>query len=482
MIDARRIFAVALFLTPVLAAGCRPQVPGPVELDTTGVEPKIDYTRLAEALAKTVNDKGQVVAEIARSRRDALTEQLKLLAVTGPTATPELLPAPADRLAYWYNARAAWAMELGLRSDFSEHSAGPCILQRRFPLDGRMMTLCQIDSALCADGDFRTIVAAPGVHVDRARMPTEVFSSEDIHERIARRFEEFIDDPLRFEIRVDRKRIRVPAVLWDLRERLVARFQRDHNAAGANLVTVLLWHVNGSAHRRLQSAIGYRIVGPKGRLPPRRPAGVRPVPSPTRIYDITVTMGTCSSTVPGDPLFARTAAATIEADGYAVSALRMSAHEGTHLDAPAHFLPDGKAITDYPPERFVLNATVVDAAGRDEVDADVLAGLEIARGEAVLFQTDNSASHPGRHVHLSVKAADALVDRGVSLVGLDALSVDAADSTRFPIHRRLLAADVLILEGLDLAAVPPGRYTLCCLPLKLPGTEASPTRAVLLAP
>ena len=80
---------------------------------------------------------------------------------------------------------------------------------------------------------------------------------------------------------------------------------------------------------------------------------------------------------------------------------------------------------------------------------------------------------------LSQEAARICAAAKAGLVGIDCLSVDGYESA-LPVHRILLNSDVLILEGIDLSAVPAGRYTLICLPLSLGGAEASPVRAVLV--
>ena len=113
------------------------------------------------------------------------------------------------------------------------------------------------------------------------------------------------------------------------------------------------------------------------------------------------------------------------------------------------------------------------------------AGLE--SGRAVLLKTENSRSglvvnrqFSQKYVHLEPEAAGYLAALGAPLVGLDYYSVDPFETADYPAHRALLGAGVLILEGINLARVPAGNYTLLCLPLKLPGLEASPVRAVLL--
>jgi arylformamidase len=85
-----------------------------------------------------------------------------------------------------------------------------------------------------------------------------------------------------------------------------------------------------------------------------------------------------------------------------------------------------------------------------------------------------------RFVFLSGEAAAFCVRKGVGLVGLDYISIERYGDRSFPAHRQLMQSGALILEGIHLGDVSPGRYTLICLPLKIEGSEASPVRAVLL--
>jgi arylformamidase len=205
------------------------------------------------------------------------------------------------------------------------------------------------------------------------------------------------------------------------------------------------------------------------------------------IYDISVPLGEVAAYADDLP-FERLVACMAEEAGYALSNLSMSAHAGTHLDAPAHLISGGKTLDQYPAERFILTAQVVEVRDHESIPADSL-GKVVAEGEdyALLFKTQNS--HNGllkrrkfsqRFVYLSAEAARMAVQMGAKLVGIDSLSVDRVDDHSFSAHRILLENDVLILEGTDLGGVPPGRYTLICLPLKIKGGEAAPARAVLL--
>ncbi len=205
------------------------------------------------------------------------------------------------------------------------------------------------------------------------------------------------------------------------------------------------------------------------------------------MYDISVTLGEESIDYPGDTPYRREMASRLEdGEAYDLSGLELSAHSGTHIDVPAHFVPGGKAIDQYQVENFVFSALVLDIDDRRCVMASSVEKADIRQGEAVLFRTENSVSGRCRngvfsesYVHLSPAAADACVAKGVALVGIDYISIEKYGDLDFPAHRTLLSAGVLVLEGIDLARVQPGRFTLFCFPLKMRGAEASPTRAVL---
>ncbi len=206
------------------------------------------------------------------------------------------------------------------------------------------------------------------------------------------------------------------------------------------------------------------------------------------IYDISVTLGDEAPVYPGDPAYSREKVFSLDKGDIAeVSKLTLCAHSGTHLDLPAHFFRNSPGVDAVPPASFILPARVLEIEDRQAVGLDELKSRDTGSGLAVLFKTANSRSglvRSGRfseeYVFIRKKAALRLAALKVPLAGIDYYSVDSFGSHDYPSHRTLLAAGTLILEGIDLAAVPPGDYTLICLPLKLPGVEASPVRAVLL--
>jgi len=191
---------------------------------------------------------------------------------------------------------------------------------------------------------------------------------------------------------------------------------------------------------------------------------------------------------PGDPQVQMHRISNIEAgDTSNVTQITMSCHTGTHVDAPDHFLNNGKTVENLSLDLLIGRVYVLHLPDVDTITASVLMDAEIPpRTRRLLFKTRNSEiwAKGGQDfqtdfVGLSVDAAELLVDRNVRLVGIDYLSI-APFKMGKPVHTILLDAGVVVIEGLDLSQVSQGRYTLHCLPLKLGGAEGAPTRAVLV--
>jgi arylformamidase len=206
-----------------------------------------------------------------------------------------------------------------------------------------------------------------------------------------------------------------------------------------------------------------------------------------KIYDISVPISASLVTWPKDPPVRISQPRHFDKGDHAVvSHLDMGAHTGTHVDAPAHFLPNGASLGSLDLQVLVGPALVVYTPNADALTPGVLEDLSIPPGtERLLFRTRNSdlwaqASHTFYQdfVAISEEGALWLIDRGIRLVGIDYLSVAPYADTG-PTHRILLQAGVIPLEGLDLHSVEPGLYQLVCLPLCIPGIEGAPARAIL---
>jgi arylformamidase len=207
-----------------------------------------------------------------------------------------------------------------------------------------------------------------------------------------------------------------------------------------------------------------------------------------RTYDISLTVSPQLPTWPGDPSIVLERVEKIENGSNSnVYRLDMGVHTGTHVDAPYHFLPDGKTVEQLNLNMLTGRAYVLYLPDVDVITAAVLDAAQIPpRTRRVLFKTRNSgywkdasAGFRTDFVGLSADGAEYLIKRGVKLVGVDYLSVAPYHHSR-PTHEILLSAGVVILEGLDLSQVSQGRYTLYCLPLKLAGSDGAPARAILI--
>ncbi len=207
-----------------------------------------------------------------------------------------------------------------------------------------------------------------------------------------------------------------------------------------------------------------------------------------KLYDITVPILNTMPLWPGDPpvLVERTKSIG-KGDSCNLTSLAMGVHCGTHIDAPLHFIDQGRAVDDIPLE--VLNGPcrviVIDAPSL--IERNHLVNLGLGDCKRILFKTGNSelwknntaAFHEG-FTALGLSAAEYLVEKGVSLVGIDYLSIESFHAEKeHPVHKMMLKNNVVILESVDLSGVQPGEYDLVCLPLKIAGAEGAPVRAVL---
>jgi arylformamidase len=204
------------------------------------------------------------------------------------------------------------------------------------------------------------------------------------------------------------------------------------------------------------------------------------------IFDISRPLDSTLAPWPGDrPFRFELTAKQSEGSSVNVGAISSSVHSGTHVDAPFHYRNDGLRTDSLDLSTYLGPALVVDARGWEQIPWEVLAGHDLTRTPRVLFRTDgwlNSARFPEQIPVLAPGVATLLGEGGIVLVGVDLPSVDQIDSKHLPNHHALDTAGIRILEGLDLADVPPGAYELIALPLKLVGADGAPVRAVLRSP
>jgi len=205
------------------------------------------------------------------------------------------------------------------------------------------------------------------------------------------------------------------------------------------------------------------------------------------IVDISVPIHHAMPVYRGNPAVRIRPALTLAKDGVNLSELCLGSHTGTHVDAPRHFIKDGKGIDRLDLRRFVGAAWVADLrAVRGGIGAEHLRRARIPNdSRRLLLRTRNSQLwHPARpfvtdFVYLAPDGADWVIERGIDLVGIDYLSIEGYGVRGAPTHKRLLGAGIPIVEGLDLFRVRPGRWQLIALPLRIADGDAGLARAVL---
>lgn len=205
-----------------------------------------------------------------------------------------------------------------------------------------------------------------------------------------------------------------------------------------------------------------------------------------RIYDISEPIEEASATFPGDTSFSREWVLRMErGDSCNVSTIRMSAHLGTHADAPLHFDPAGCDIAAVGLEPYLGRCRVVHLRGEGEpalVPLHALTDRLLHGVERILFRTVDRHEHrrfDAAFTAIGPAAAERLVHAGIVLVGIDTPSMDHAACKDLAGHQVLRRGGVAILENLDLSAVPAGDYELIALPLRIADGDSSPVRAIL---
>ncbi len=212
------------------------------------------------------------------------------------------------------------------------------------------------------------------------------------------------------------------------------------------------------------------------------------------VFDVTLSFSAEVPTWPTHPASEVTPLRRVAAgDPSNVTRIALSSHGGTHVDAPWHFIDDGKTMRDIPLSRWSGPCFV--ARIPDEVtviERKHMVAAAIPEGTTrLLLRTANSTiwqNWSGRerlsfredYVGLSPDAAQWVIDRGVALIGIDYLSVGPFGAANRETHLALLGNDVLIIETLDLSGIEAGAYDLVCLPLKLVAGDGAPARVLLV--
>ena len=192
---------------------------------------------------------------------------------------------------------------------------------------------------------------------------------------------------------------------------------------------------------------------------------------------------------PGDPFVdVRQVMDMAAGDSCNLTHLNMSAHTGTHMDAPRHFTRHGVSMSACQPADTVGPCRVIEIHDPQAIRAAELQPHNPQPGEIILFKTSNSATRYQTNefhedfVYLANDAAQLLAAAKVRTVGIDYLSIGGFHHDLVETHVTLLSAGIWVIEGINLAQIQPGNYELNCLPLKLEGADGAPARALLRKP
>ena len=168
--------------------------------------------------------------------------------------------------------------------------------------------------------------------------------------------------------------------------------------------------------------------------------------------------------------------------------MKITSHEGTHVDAPRHFIRGGTTIDNMPLDTTLGLARVIEIKDKEVIRPEELENHDIQAGERLLFKTANSYtdiyktnSFPEDFVYFSEDACRFLAEKKVLVVGIDFITIGTHkdDENIFATHEILENAGIWIIEGLNLSEVKPGYYDLICLPFKLLNGDAGLARAVV---
>ena len=195
-----------------------------------------------------------------------------------------------------------------------------------------------------------------------------------------------------------------------------------------------------------------------------------------KIYDISQEVFGCE-VYPGDPAPKKETLCSTESGAlYNLTAFSMCAHNGTHIDAPFHFLGNGKTVEAIALARMVGAAFVTAHEGE----------FSAADAERVLEKAKAFGSEAAKRILIKgnatvmLSAAEAFAREGIFLIGVESQSVGPADAP-MAVHLALLKKEVVLLEGLRLCEVKEGKYFLCAAPLALSGSDGAPCRAILIS-
>jgi kynurenine formamidase len=194
--------------------------------------------------------------------------------------------------------------------------------------------------------------------------------------------------------------------------------------------------------------------------------------------DLTHTFTSTMPVYPGDP---ETELTKLDKDGIVDHVIKTGMHVGTHMDAPAHMLTDGKLLSEFPMDSFIGRGVIAQVFSREKIGRETLMGHKIKAGDIVLFNTGfykkfMEPEYYAKYPAMNMDLAKELVKVGIKIVGLDTPSPDRAP---YEVHKLLFEHDILIIENLTNLdpLLDVKKFEIIALPAKFE-TEAAPVRVV----
>ena len=202
------------------------------------------------------------------------------------------------------------------------------------------------------------------------------------------------------------------------------------------------------------------------------------------ITDLTHTLKDGITIWPGSPTPSFHQINNIATDGFAQININMCTHMGTHIDAPAHILANTKTLDQFPLDKFIGPAIVLDISKFDSITLEFLKSHEttIQKVDFLLFYSGwqykwNTTAYSDPFPTLDTEATKWLLQYNLKAVGFDYFSIDDMDSKDLPNHRLVLAKEILIIENMNNLEQMVGKeFELNCIPMKIVEADGAPVR------
>lgn len=204
-----------------------------------------------------------------------------------------------------------------------------------------------------------------------------------------------------------------------------------------------------------------------------------------KLIDVTRPVFTGMTVWPGDEdvIIERTSFIS-KGDAANISRLHAGVHAGTHIDAPLHFIDNGKSVDMIDINLFTGKVKVIDAQEFKSIGYEHVKNINKSEADAVFFKTPESMRTIEEPFDISFaaleyEAAAYLINAGIKVIGTDALSIESYGSKEHEVHKLLLGNSVLVIEGLWLKDISPAVYNYICLPMLIKGSDGAPARVML---